>query len=54
LRRFAWLALLVLAEAVRVHRDVGARQSLGIHWGTFYGLTDESLYEPPQRLAQAR
>jgi len=42
------------AEAVRVHRDVRARQSLGIHWGTFYGLTDENLYEPPQRLAEER
>jgi L-ascorbate metabolism protein UlaG (beta-lactamase superfamily) len=33
---------------------VNARQSLAIHWGTFDGLTDESLYEPPQRLAEAR
>lgn len=40
------------AEAVRVHRDVNARQSLAIHWGTFANLTDESLYEPPQRLAE--
>ena len=42
------------AEAVRVHRDVNARQSLAIHWGTFAGLTDESLYEPPLRLAEER
>ena len=42
------------AEAVRAHRDLGARRSLGIHWGTFYGLTDENLYEPAQRLAQER
>jgi N-acyl-phosphatidylethanolamine-hydrolysing phospholipase D len=41
-------------EAVRVHRDVNARQSLGIHWGTFAGLTDESLYEPPEALAAER
>ena len=41
------------AEAVRVHQDVRARQSLAIHWGTFANLTDESLYEPPQRLAHA-
>ena len=31
------------AEAVQVHRDVKARQSLAIHWGTFANLTDESL-----------
>jgi L-ascorbate metabolism protein UlaG (beta-lactamase superfamily) len=42
------------AEAVQVHLDVNARQSFGIHWGTFAGLTDESLYEPPLALAEAR
>jgi L-ascorbate metabolism protein UlaG (beta-lactamase superfamily) len=42
------------AEAVQVHKDVNARQSLAIHWGTFDNLTDESLYEPPQRLAEER
>jgi L-ascorbate metabolism protein UlaG (beta-lactamase superfamily) len=42
------------SEAVRVHRDVNARQSLAIHWGTFENLTDESLYEPPVVLAEER
>jgi len=42
------------AEAVQVHRDVKARQSFAIHWGTFANLTDESLYEPPIKLAEAR
>jgi N-acyl-phosphatidylethanolamine-hydrolysing phospholipase D len=42
------------SEAVRVHHDVNARQSVAIHWGTFANLTDESLYEPPQRLADER
>ena len=30
-----------------------AEPSLAIHWGTFDGLTDESLYEPPARLARS-
>jgi N-acyl-phosphatidylethanolamine-hydrolysing phospholipase D len=40
-------------EAVRVHLEIGAKASLGIHWGTFE-LTDESLDEPPRELARAR
>jgi N-acyl-phosphatidylethanolamine-hydrolysing phospholipase D len=39
-------------ESVQIHRDLGARYSVGIHWGTFR-LTDERLDEPPQRLASA-
>lgn len=32
-------------EAVRIHQDVRAQQSVGIHWGTFE-LSDESLDAP--------
>jgi N-acyl-phosphatidylethanolamine-hydrolysing phospholipase D len=41
------------AQALQIHRDIRARQSLGVHWGVFE-MADESLDEPPQALAAAR
>ncbi len=40
-------------EAVQIHLDVGSRQSVGMHWGTFLDLTDEPMEEPPERLKKA-
>jgi L-ascorbate metabolism protein UlaG (beta-lactamase superfamily) len=40
-------------EAVRLHRDVGAKLSLAMHWGTFQ-LTDEAREEPVRALEAAR
>jgi N-acyl-phosphatidylethanolamine-hydrolysing phospholipase D len=40
-------------EAVQAHLDLGAKRSVGIHWGTF-ALTDEPLDQPPHDLAQAK
>ena len=40
-------------ESVRIHQDVGAKRSIGVHWGTF-ALTDEPLDQPPRDLAIAR
>jgi L-ascorbate metabolism protein UlaG (beta-lactamase superfamily) len=41
------------AEAVQAHREVGARRSLGMHWGTFQ-LTDEAREAPLDALEAAR
>ncbi len=41
------------AEAVRVHREVGARRSLAMHWGCFQ-LTDEGRDDPVRALEAAR
>ena len=40
-------------QAVKIHQDLHAEYSVGMHWGTFR-LTDEDMDEPPQRLAAAR
>jgi L-ascorbate metabolism protein UlaG (beta-lactamase superfamily) len=37
-------------EAARAFTDLGARNFVAMHWGTFK-LTDEPLDEPPARLA---
>ena len=40
------------AEAVRIHRDLGSRQSIAMHWGAFQ-LTEEAREEPVRALADA-
>lgn len=38
-------------EAVKIHKDIGSKQSIGIHWGTFE-LTNEFYAEPPQKVEE--
>lgn len=40
-------------ESVRIHQDLRAKQSFGIHWGTF-PLTEEDPIEPALELARVR
>lgn len=40
------------AEAVKIHQDVRARRSIGIHWGTFQ-LADDALDAAPAELDAA-
>jgi len=40
------------AEAVKIHQDIRARRSIGVHWGAFE-LAAEPLLEPPKELARA-
>ena len=39
-------------EAIQIHKDIGAKRSIGMHWGTFQ-LTAEPIREPIERLEQA-
>lgn len=39
-------------EAVQIHQDIGARQSLAVQWGTF-PMTSEPIDEPPKKLSKA-
>ncbi|KAJ1820392.1 hypothetical protein GGH91_003299 [Coemansia sp. RSA 2671] len=39
-------------DAVLIHRDLGARNSIGVHWGTFM-MSDEHYMAPPRDLLQA-
>ena len=39
-------------EAVQISLDLGSKQSLAMHWGTF-SLTDEDILEPPVLLKKA-
>jgi L-ascorbate metabolism protein UlaG (beta-lactamase superfamily) len=40
------------SQAVQLHREVGCRRSVAIHWGVFE-LADDALDEPPRLLAEA-
>lgn len=39
-------------EAIQIAREVGARQAIGMHWGTIR-LTPEDAFEPPVRFKRA-
>jgi N-acyl-phosphatidylethanolamine-hydrolysing phospholipase D len=42
-----------LEEAVQIHLDLGAKRSVGVHWGTF-ALADDPLDQPLHTLAGVR
>lgn len=41
-------------EATQVFKAIRAKNAVAIHWGTFDGLSDESLDEPPAAFERAR
>ena len=42
------------SEAIQVMKDVKAKSAIGIHWGTFDGLSDDSLDQAPKDLEIAK
>jgi N-acyl-phosphatidylethanolamine-hydrolysing phospholipase D len=52
-RWFMQLQHVDLPEAVQVHLDLGAKHSIGVHWGTF-SLADDPLDQPIHELDAAR
>lgn len=40
-------------EALRIHQDLRAKRSIGVHWGTF-PMADEDFIEPALELARVR
>jgi N-acyl-phosphatidylethanolamine-hydrolysing phospholipase D len=52
-RWFMQLQHVDLHEAVQLHLDLGAKRSLGVHWGTF-ALADDPLDQPIHELQAAR
>ena len=40
-------------DAIRIHKDVRARQSIGMHWGT-YPLTAEGPIDPVLELEKQK
>jgi L-ascorbate metabolism protein UlaG (beta-lactamase superfamily) len=52
-RWFMRVAHMNPAEAVATHRDLQARRSIAMHWGTFH-LTDEAYDAPAEALTSAR
>ena len=41
-------------EALQVMREVKAKHAIGIHWGTFEGISDEPIDQAPKDLEMAK
>lgn len=41
-------------EALQVMKDIKAKAAVGIHWGTFEGISDEPLDQPPKDLEREK
>jgi len=52
-RKFMKNAHVWPAESVKIFQDTKSKHALGIHFGTFAGLTDEAIDDPQKKLVQA-
>lgn len=40
-------------DAIKIHQDIKAKKSIGVHWGTWI-MSEERYNEPPELLAAER
>ena len=48
----AYLESLILLTFYQIHKDIGSRRSMGIHWGTFQMVCSNEPYLEPKEIIE--